>query len=176
MKTTHILLLLPTAIAALLASAAPGTTQASPVAGAGDAQIDTVLDAYARSFWGAASSNSESRFSGTLAEAAPTVLDYTLHPGVDYTFLGVCGAGCPGISLELLDARGAVVSRDTLPDHLASVQIRPRDRGVYRLRVSMEEYGQGCLFGVGLFRGVGPAVIRQKRQSTAVFSGDPRAG
>jgi hypothetical protein len=60
-----------------------------------------------------------------------------LASGRSYRVLGACDNECSNVDLELIDASGAVVAGDTLPDDYPVFDFTPPATGAYRVRISM---------------------------------------
>ncbi len=60
-----------------------------------------------------------------------------LQAGTPYRIIGACDNECTNVDLELIDASGAVVASDVLPDDYPIVDHTPPEAGIYQIRVMM---------------------------------------
>lgn len=58
--------------------------------------------------------------------------------GAAYRIIGACDNECSDIDIELIDASGAVVASDTLPDDYPIVDHAPTANGAYVVRMIMQ--------------------------------------
>ncbi len=60
-----------------------------------------------------------------------------LQAGTPYRIIGACDNECSNVDLELIDASGAVVASDVLPDDYPIVDHTPAEAGIYQIKVMM---------------------------------------
>ncbi len=74
--------------------------------------------------------------------------------GVDYIVVGFCDADCTDMDLAVLDASGAEVEADYLPDPQPVVIFSPESSGPHEIRIEMVACSvEPCLFSVGVLEG-----------------------
>lgn len=89
---------------------------------------------------------------GTLRDHENESFTLELDEDRSYALLGVCDEDCSDIDLRLFDQDGDEVDADVATDDYPVVEVRPRERGRYRVKVVMATCSTSpCFYGIGVF-------------------------
>jgi hypothetical protein len=89
---------------------------------------------------------------GLLFENRSSEFSVWLRGNVEYVFRGTCDDDCSDLDLELRNASGVLIDRDTAWDDVPEVRVTPPTSGYYRVRVIMSDcLLEPCAYAVGTF-------------------------
>ncbi|MEP6517262.1 hypothetical protein [Microcoleus vaginatus] len=77
----------------------------------------------------------------------------TLHPNVEYVFVGTCDGNCQDLNLSLKDESGKEIAASQKTGELASISFTPPSQGQYQITAKPGECttAEGCSYGLGIF-------------------------
>lgn len=91
-------------------------------------------------------------FMGRLDDDANESLNIPLDGGNDYILIGVCDQDCSDVDLVIYDPNGNEVDSDVEDDDSPVLQLKVRENGRYRVKVSMPACSANpCRYGVGVW-------------------------
>ena len=75
-----------------------------------------------------------------------------LRADTKYAIIGTCDEDCTDIDLGLFDASGKLVIMDEKRDDLPILEFRPRQTGIYYIKVALPRCrAQSCMYGIGFY-------------------------
>lgn len=81
----------------------------------------------------------------------------SLKRGENYRIIAECDNECEDLDLELVDAAGKIVERDTMPDSYPVINIAPRSDAAYTVRMTMKTCTIApCYAAARLYHQTGP--------------------
>ncbi|MFB8793029.1 MAG: hypothetical protein U7126_02070 [Microcoleus sp.] len=90
---------------------------------------------------------------GTVRKQVSSPFRATLHPDVEYVFVGTCDGNCKDLNLTLKDASGQEIAASQKAGELATISFTPPSQGEYQITAKPGECtnAEGCSFGMGIF-------------------------
>lgn len=105
---------------------------------------------------------------GTVRKQVSSPFRATLHPDVEYVFVGTCDANCKDLNLTLQDANGMEIAASQKAGEMASISFTPPSQGEYQITAKPGECknAEGCSFGMGIFVPVSASVPNASKLPT----------
>lgn len=90
---------------------------------------------------------------GRVRQQVSSPFRVTMHPDVEYVFVGTCDGNCKDLNLTLKDASGQEIAASQKAGELATISFTPPSQGEYQITAKPGECtnAEGCSFGMGIF-------------------------